>query len=288
MEHIITRILQATAWPMDPPAPYSPFHLCLLLAGIPLSILAACAAAGSRKGKMAGKRKTAASWDPLLFFCGLLLAISEIYKQLFLYEIVNGGRYDWWYFPFQLCSIPMYLCLLLPLLSFSGLQSLRLAVYTFLQDFGLLGGVMALLDSDPSRVFMAFHADFPGTLLRPSRQSRKGNPGLFQNRPLVSRLLCHCYCHQYRIPSLRQCRHVLYQSLLSQRADCISPDRPGNRRRCRESGLSYRSSGRRIFISSSLPGNTNSPDGVLINDFSFTDCILYLSRQLHAGKRRVI
>ena len=146
MEHIITRILQATAWPMDPPAPYSPFHLCLLLAGIPLSILAACAAAGSRKGKMAGKRKTAASWDPLLFFCGLLLAISEIYKQLFLYEIVNGGRYDWWYFPFQLCSIPMYLCLLLPLLSFSGLQSLRLAVYTFLQDFGLLGGVMALLE----------------------------------------------------------------------------------------------------------------------------------------------
>ena len=146
MEHIITRILQATAWPMDPPAPYSPFHLCLLLAGIPLSILAACAAAGSRKGKMAGKRKTAASWDPLLFFCGLLLAISEIYKQLFLYEIVNGGRYDWWYFPFQLCSIYMYLCLLLPLLSFSGLQSLRLAVYTFLQDFGLLGGVMALLE----------------------------------------------------------------------------------------------------------------------------------------------
>ncbi len=62
MEHIITRILQATAWPMDPPAPYSPFHLCLLLAGIPLSIFAACAAAGSRKGKMAGKRKTAASW----------------------------------------------------------------------------------------------------------------------------------------------------------------------------------------------------------------------------------
>ena len=85
MEHIITRILQATAWPMDPPAPYSPFHLCLLLAGIPLSILAACAAAGSRKGKMAGKRKTAASWDPLLFFCGLLLAISEIYKQLFFF-----------------------------------------------------------------------------------------------------------------------------------------------------------------------------------------------------------
>ena len=40
---------------------------------------------------------------------------SEIYKQLFLYFIVNGQTYDWWFFPFQLCSVPMYMCILLPL-----------------------------------------------------------------------------------------------------------------------------------------------------------------------------
>ena len=51
--------------------------------------------------------------DSLLFLCGLILALTEVYKQLFIYYIENNGRYDWWYFPFQLCSIPMYLGLLI-------------------------------------------------------------------------------------------------------------------------------------------------------------------------------
>ena len=54
--------------------------------------------------------------DRILFCCGLFLSASELYKQLFLYYMINQGRYDWWYFPFQLCSLPMYFCLLLPFL----------------------------------------------------------------------------------------------------------------------------------------------------------------------------
>lgn len=135
MESIIVRLLEATAWRMERPAPYSAFHLVLLWAGIPLAFFAA---------KAAGKsfRSRPAACVRLLFFCGLLLAVIELYKQLFLYWIVNDGCYDWWYFPFQLCSVPMYLCLLLPLAS----QRLRPVFCTFIQDFGLLGGVMALLE----------------------------------------------------------------------------------------------------------------------------------------------
>ena len=134
MESIIVRLLEATAWRMERPAPYSAFHLVLLWAGIPLAFFAA---------KAAGKsfRSRPAACVRLLFFCGLLLAVIELYKQLFLYWIVNDGCYDWWYFPFQLCSVPMYLCLLLPLAS----QRLRPVFCTFIQDFGLLGGVMARL-----------------------------------------------------------------------------------------------------------------------------------------------
>ena len=77
----------------------------------------------------------------VLFFCGVILALMELYKQAFLYFIEFDGRYDWWYFPFQLCSIPMYLCLAVPFLR--SRRALR-RIATFLQDFGLLGGIMAL------------------------------------------------------------------------------------------------------------------------------------------------
>ena len=128
---MLTKLLKMTAWPMTPPQPYTFFHILLSLAGISFSI---CLAVFLHRRKA----------DPirLLFFCGLFLAVSEVYKQLFLTLAVHPGVYDWWYFPFQLCSIPMYLCLLLPFLPAGG----RKAVCAFLQDFGLLGGFLALAE----------------------------------------------------------------------------------------------------------------------------------------------
>lgn len=84
----------------------------------------------------------------LLFGCGLFLAAWELYKQIFLYAFINGGSYDWWYFPFQLCSLPMYLCLLLPFLKPGPAKQ---TIYTFMQDFHLLGGIAALLVPDGFR-----------------------------------------------------------------------------------------------------------------------------------------
>lgn len=79
---------------------------------------------------------------------GWFLLVCEIYKQIFLYYIINQQNYDWWFFPFQLCSLPMYLGLLLPALK-KG--SFRTMLCTFMQDFGLLGGIAALLVSDGFR-----------------------------------------------------------------------------------------------------------------------------------------
>lgn len=42
----------------------------------------------------------------IMNLCGIILAFGELYKQLFLYVIVNHGKYDWWYFPFQLAALP--------------------------------------------------------------------------------------------------------------------------------------------------------------------------------------
>ena len=80
----------------------------------------------------------------IMNLCGIILAFGELYKQLFLYVIVNHGKYDWWYFPFQLCSTPMYLCLILPLIK--KYPSIRQIICTYLQNFCLLGGIMALIE----------------------------------------------------------------------------------------------------------------------------------------------
>lgn len=80
----------------------------------------------------------------LIFGAGLLLTAMELAKQTYLYAVVFGGHYNVWYFPFQLCSVPMYLALLWPLLE-KRRERLAMAAATFIQDFGLLGGVAALI-----------------------------------------------------------------------------------------------------------------------------------------------
>ncbi len=79
--------------------------------------------------------------DRILFGCGIFLSVTELYKQLFLYYAINNRTYDWWFFPFQLCSLPMYFCLLMPFLP-SG--RVKTALCTFMQDYNLLGGIAAL------------------------------------------------------------------------------------------------------------------------------------------------
>lgn len=173
MSTIFKAILQMTSWSMKPPVPYSAFHLAFACAGILTAIYLAW--------NLSKKKR-----QHTLFFCGLILATSELYKQGFLYFIVNGEQYDWWYFPFQLCSVPMYLGLLLPLMKARLPARYLKAVCTFIQDFALLGGIMAL--AEPSGlmhpyvtltlhgfiwhfilIFMGFYCAFTGAGGRPAR-----------------------------------------------------------------------------------------------------------------------
>ncbi|MBS6951603.1 MAG: YwaF family protein [Enterocloster asparagiformis] len=143
MQDLLQRFFQASARPMQTPVPYSLFHLSITALGV-------CAAIWAARRLAAGRRKH------VLFVCGLILAASELYKQGFLYYVVNGQSYDWWYFPFQLCSVPMYLCLVTPLLSGPKFARARRIVCTFIQDYGLLGGVMAL--AEPSGLLHPYWA----------------------------------------------------------------------------------------------------------------------------------
>lgn len=133
MSTIAKAIFQMSSWTMETPVPYSAFHLLFGSAGILSAIYLALRFSGKCPRRV-------------LFTCGLILAAAELYKQGFLYYIVNGEQYDWWYFPFQLCSVPMYLCLLLPVLNRFAPRRCSRAVYTFMQDYALLGGIMALAE----------------------------------------------------------------------------------------------------------------------------------------------
>ena len=83
MLSFIKTLLQASAWPIQAPEPYSAFHILLCAAGIPLAVFLA-------------RRLARTSTHPcgVLFICGLVLAVSELYKQGFLYFVAGQGRYN--------------------------------------------------------------------------------------------------------------------------------------------------------------------------------------------------
>lgn len=103
-----------------------------------------------------GHRKPA--YSNVYAFCGILMLISEIWKQWTLTFVLNRGSYCWWYFPFQLCSIPMYVSLCIGIISSSRIKAripyLRThgdticsLLMAFLMDFGMLGGIFAFFDT---------------------------------------------------------------------------------------------------------------------------------------------
>ena len=204
----IAYLFGQTAWPMEMQAPGSAFHLLLSLAGIACAVSAAMFLAGRKNLRP----------ENVLFSCGLLLAFFELYKQGFLYFVVNGRCYNWWYFPFQLCSIPMYLCLAYPFVARPHTSSGKHGVFntrgsgaaapilaTFLQDFGLLGGLygpglsgrfpLSLLDFNPPWFFLAFSPDLHRRLLRAERTLRLWRNGICPLSSSLFFLLSGCHLH---------------------------------------------------------------------------------------------
>lgn len=97
-------ILQLLDAEMDRPPAYGWFHiLCLGIVGV-LTVLAAV------HGKNAGEKTV----RRIVFFTALAVSVLEVYKQI-NYTFGDGSgtpSYQWYAFPFQFCSTPMYVGLL--------------------------------------------------------------------------------------------------------------------------------------------------------------------------------
>ena len=134
------KLLELTAIKIVPPKPYGLFHISFFV----LSIILSCLIANKLKGASDRKNKK------ILFFTGLFLLVIEIYKELFYYFIVNNGSYDFSIFPFQLCDVPMYICLIIPFIKSKKIEE---GMYNFMASYNLLGASITFFE--------------PSSLLRP-------------------------------------------------------------------------------------------------------------------------
>lgn len=134
----LDELICSTAWKIEAPKSYGLFHFIYAFGGVLLCVLLARRL--SRLGEKGNKR--------LLFGIGLFLLIAEVYKQLLMYFNFGDRSIVWYAFPFQLCSIPMYFCLIAPFLKEGRLKN---AMYCFMSTFNLLGGIAAVIE--PSGVF---------------------------------------------------------------------------------------------------------------------------------------
>lgn len=145
---MLDSFFESISWPMEPPPAYGTFHILFTLIGF--------AVCGFSAWKLRSVSSKAAC--RILFFCGLILSLSEVFKQFFCYYVIADNAYYWGEFPFQLCSIPMYLCLFVPWLKPCKFQR---AMYSFMVLYNLLGGAIAF--AEPSgllhgHVFLTTHS----------------------------------------------------------------------------------------------------------------------------------
>ena len=129
---VLYDFLEWTAWEMVEPKPYGLFHILFTLIGGAFSLWLAYTLrnVGEREHRL------------ILLSVGLILAVSELYKQLFHTYYLNNGVYKWNILPFQLCSVPMYLCLILAMLPRGRWSE---TMETFLGSYNVLGGLMSFV-----------------------------------------------------------------------------------------------------------------------------------------------
>ena len=130
---MLATFFESISWPMEPPPAYGAFHILFTLIGFAVCGFSAWKLRNV-SDKIAGR---------ILFACGLVLSLSEVFKQFFCYYVIADGAYHWGELPFQLCSVPMYLCLITPWLK-PG--KLRRALYSFMVLYNLLGGAIAFTE----------------------------------------------------------------------------------------------------------------------------------------------
>ena len=93
--------------------------------------------------------------DRNVFACGAAFFWLELLKQLFWCFVLSPDDYPFQVFPFQFCSLPIYFCLLAPILPW---RAARTTCYRFLALYGTVGGCLVIGYPDfPDVAALCFH-----------------------------------------------------------------------------------------------------------------------------------
>lgn len=125
---VLRRLAAPSAQPMEA---FGTFHLVCL--GI-------CVIAAVVTGFMAWRYADACLTDRLVFAFGVIFLLLEWYKQADYNCVNGGGTYDFTVFPFQFCSLPLYICPIAPMLG----RRAKHTLYCFLALFGTVGGYLVM------------------------------------------------------------------------------------------------------------------------------------------------
>lgn len=99
------------------------------------------------------KKLTKKGVNIILLVTGILLVLFEVYKQVSYSFHYNEGnpywKYQWYAFPFQFCSTPMYLMLIAGILKKGKVYD---AILSYLATFALIAGIIVMIY--PGNVFI--------------------------------------------------------------------------------------------------------------------------------------
>lgn len=133
--NLFEKILYFLQGEMTRPISYGWFHIMFLII-IALVTIFLCL-----KYKNADSKKV----KKIILFFSLLSILLEIYKQLiFSFNYQNGivsWKYQWYAFPYQFCSTPMYVGLLA---FFAKNKKTENALISFLASYGLIAGILTM------------------------------------------------------------------------------------------------------------------------------------------------
>jgi hypothetical protein len=143
LQNIIENILQWLSGTMPTPVPYQSFEQSWFhyLACIIIIIFSYISFRYIKNGSPQRVKK-------YVLIIGIILLTFEAYKQLIM-NYQAGWSYQWYIFPFQFCSTPMYVALLAGLIKPGKFQN---TLYSFLATYGLFAGAAVLIY--PNDVFI--------------------------------------------------------------------------------------------------------------------------------------
>lgn len=132
---VLENIIKFMQFEMQKPKLYGWFHIMCLIIMIFLVIILSNKKVNSKK---------------MVLVCSIIMIVFEIYKQL-SFSFINGvWSYQWYIFPFQFCSVPMYVGFIAGITKNKKLEKI---LYSFLSTYAVCAGVAVMLY--PSTVFVS-------------------------------------------------------------------------------------------------------------------------------------